>query len=86
MRKKTKNKRGKQEKKKIAEKMALIKEGDHPEAYIHKLEEAMREAEIPQREWPHRLRPLLTGTALSAYVNDVPEEAKRDWDLLRRSS
>ena len=65
--------------------MALIKERDHPEAYIHRFEEALIETEIPQREWPHLLRPLATGTALSAYVNDVPEEAKRDWDLLREA-
>ena len=41
------------EKRKIAEKMAPIKEGDHPEAYIYKFEEVMREVEFPQREWPH---------------------------------
>ena len=55
------------------------------EAYISIFEEVMREAEVSQREWPHLLQPLLTGTALSAYVNDVPEEAKRDWDLLREA-
>ena len=43
----------KKKKEKIKERMAPIKEGDHPE-----------EAEVHQREWPHFLRPLLTGTAI----------------------
>ena len=38
------------EKRKIEERMALIKEGDHPEANIHRFEEVMREVEVPQRK------------------------------------
>ena len=40
---------------------------------------------ISQREWTHLLQPLFTGTTLSAYVNVVPEEANRDWNLLREA-
>ena len=36
----------------------------------------MKQADIPQQEWSHRLRPLLTGSALTAYSRDMPEDAK----------
>ena len=50
--------------------------GDEPEVYLLRFEDTMKQAGIPQQEWPQRLRPLLTGIALTAYSRDVPEDAK----------
>ena len=38
-------------KKKNCRKNGSNQEGDHPEAYIYRFEEVMRE--VPKREWPH---------------------------------
>ena len=45
-------------------------------AYLLRFEDTMKQAGIPQQERPQRLRPLLTGSALTAYSRDVPEDVK----------
>ena len=50
-----------------------------------RFEESMKEADIAKKEWPLRLRPLLTSKGLSAYTHDVSEEAKEDYDVLKES-
>ena len=43
--------------KKLVDRMAKLKDEDQPEAYFHRFEETMKEAEIPTGEWPQHLRP-----------------------------
>ena len=45
----------------------------------------MKEAGIEVAEWPVRLRPLLSGKALTAYSRDVPEEVKKDYEHLKEA-
>ncbi len=47
---------------KIADKLTKWEDGDQPEAYLHRSEDTMKQAGIPQQEWPQRLRPMLTGS------------------------
>ena len=58
-------------KRKIADNLTKWEDGDQPEAYLLRFEDTM--------EWPQRLRPLLTGSALTAYSRDVPEDAKESY-------
>ena len=66
-------------KRKIADNLTKWEDGDQPEAYLLKFEDTMKQAGVPQQEWPHRLRPLLTDSALTAYSRDVPEDAKESY-------
>ena len=66
-------------KRKIADNLTKWEDGDQPEAYLLRFEDTMKQAGIPQQEWPQRLRPLLTGSALTAYSRDVPEDAKESY-------
>ena len=59
--------------------MTKWEDGDQPEAYLLRFEDTMKQAGIPQQEWPQRLRPLLTGSALTANSRDVPENAKESY-------
>ena len=43
----------------------------------------MKQAEIPEDQWPHRLRPLLSGRALMAYSRDVSDEVKVSYKHLK---
>ena len=52
---------------------------DQPEAYILKFEDTIKQAGIPQQEWPQRLIPMLTGSALTAHSREVPEDAKESY-------
>lgn len=70
---------------KLADKMTAMKDADGLESYLRRFTETMEDAEIPRQEWPKRLRPLLTGTALAAYSNNVEEDKKGDWDQLREA-
>ena len=66
-------------KRKIADNLTKLADRDQPEAYLLRFEDTMKQAGIPQQEWPHRLRRLLTGSALTAYSRDVPEDAKESY-------
>ena len=66
-------------KRKIADKLTKWEDGDQPEVYLFRFEDIMRQACIPQQEWPQRLRHLLTGSALTAYSREVPEDAKESY-------
>ena len=61
---------------KIADNLTKWEDGDQPEAYLLRFEDTMKQAGIPQQEWPQRLRPFLTGSALTAYSRDVPEDER----------
>jgi hypothetical protein len=67
------------DKRKLADKVAKWEDTDQPKAYLQCFEESMKEAGIPEDEWPQRLRPLLSGKALAAYHKDVPEDAKMNY-------
>ena len=73
------------EKKKLADRMAKLEDNDQPEAYFHRYEETMKEAEIPMDEWPQHLRPLLTGKALASYSKNVPGSVKSDYYLMKEA-
>ena len=63
----------------------LVKWEDHdqPQDYLIRFEDTMKQADIPEDQWPHRLRPLLSGRALMAYSRDVSEEAKGSYQDLK---
>ena len=63
----------------MVNRMSKLEDHDQPEAYFHRFEETMKEAEISVEDWPHHLRPLLTGKALSAYSKNVPEQARLNY-------
>ena len=71
--------------KKLVDRMHKWEDGDQPEAFLQRFEESMKEAGIEVAEWPVRLRPLLSGKALTAYSRDVPEEAKKDYEHLKEA-
>ena len=60
-------------------------DGDQPESYLLSFEDTMKQAGVPQQEWPQRLRPLLTGRALTAYSRDVPEDAKESYSEFKEA-
>ena len=60
-----------EQKRKIVDKLTKWEDGDQPEAYLLRFEDTMKQAGIPQQEWPKRLRPLLTGRALSIFERRV---------------
>ena len=72
-------------KQKIAHKIMKMEDSDQPDAYFCRFEDIMIEAGIGREEWPQRLRPLLTGRALAAYVNNVPAEAKEKYTALKKA-
>ena len=80
-----KRKQERADKRKLADKVAKWENTDQPEAYLQRFEESMKEAGIPEEEWPQRLRPLLAGRALAAYHKDVPERAKTDYKACKEA-
>ena len=58
----------------------MWKDKDQPDAYLTRFERVMKEAEIPEEEWPQCLIPLLTGKVLSAYTNNVPTLATEKYE------
>ena len=74
-----KSKQAREDKRKLADKVAKWEDADQPEAYLQRFEESMKEAGIPENEWPQQLRPLLSGKALAAYHKDVPEDARMNY-------
>ncbi len=64
------------QKRKIADKLTNWEDVDQPEFYLLRFEDTVKQAGILQQEWPQRLRPLLTGSGLTAYLRDVPGDAK----------
>ena len=59
----------------LADKITSWGDEDHPSSYHKRLEDIMRDAKIPEDEWPSKLIPLLKGKVLSAYTNNVLLEA-----------
>ena len=70
---------------KRAEKMEPWRDSDLPEAYFNKFEMTMKEAGIPDKEWPSRLISLLTGKALTAFHNNVPQTAMEPYTKLKEA-
>lgn len=70
---------------KRAEKLEPWRDSDLPEAYFSKFERTMREAHIPQKEWPSRLISLLTGKALTAYHRNVPQAETLSYSDLKEA-
>ena len=70
---------------KRAEKLEPWRDTDLPEAYIRKFERTMREASIPQKEWSSRLISLLTGKALTAFHNNVPQAVMDSYSDLKEA-
>jgi hypothetical protein len=42
----------------------------------------MKEAGIPEEEWPKQSHPLFSRKALAAYHKDVPEDVKNDCNVM----
>lgn len=72
-----------QQKSKLADKLVKWEDQDQPQDYLIRFEDTMKQAEIPEDQWPHRLRPLLSGRALTAYSRDVTEDAKGSYQQLK---
>ena len=72
-------------KRKIANKLTKWEDGDQPEVYLLRFEDTMKHDGIPQQEWLQRLRPLLTGSALTASSRDVPEDAKEPYSEFKEA-
>ena len=72
------------ERKRNAYKLTKREDGDQPEAYLLKFEDTMKQAGIPQQQWPQRLRPLLTGR-VTAHSRDVPEDAKESYSEFKEA-
>ena len=71
------------QKRKVADKLVKWEDHDQPQDYLIRFEDTMKQADIPEDQWPHRLRPLLSGRALMAYSRDVSEEAKGSYQDLK---
>ena len=70
---------------KRADKLEPWRDSDLPEAYLRKFETTMREATIPETEWPSRLISALTGKALTAFHNSVPQSATNSYSELKEA-
>ena len=75
-------KRKAEQKSKVADKLVKWEDRDQPQDYLIRFEDTMKQAGIPEEQWPHRLRPLLSGRALVAYSRDVSDEAKMSYQDL----
>ena len=71
------------QKNKLADKLVKWEDRDQPQDYLIRFEDTMIQAEIPEDQWPHRLRPLLSGRALVAYSRDVEDKAKGSYPELK---
>ena len=76
-------KRKAEQKSKVADKLVKWEDQDQPHDNLIRFEDTMRQAGIPEEQWPHRLRPLLSGRALVAYSRDVSYEAKMSYQDLK---
>ena len=76
-------KRKAEQKSKVADKLVNWEDRDQPQDYLIHFEDTMRQAGIPEEQWPHRLHPLLSGRALVAYSRDVSDEAKMSYQDLK---
>ena len=69
------NKMEKNKRSKLADRIPLWTDSEHPTAYLERFEDIMQEAGIGKDQWPSRLILLLTGKALAAYTYNVPRGA-----------
>lgn len=58
---------------------------DQPQDCLIRFEDTMNQAESPEDQCPHRLRPLLSDRALMACSRDVSDEAKRSSQQLKEA-
>ena len=70
--------RKKEDKNRMIDRIPKMTSGDDLEAYFIRFEAQMKQAEVPEVEWPTYIRTLLTGTA---YTSSLSEEARKNYQL-----
>ena len=77
--------RDRDRKRRLVEKIPKLEINEHVDMFLCRFEDSMVEAEVDEEEWPRHLKTLLTGAPLAALTRSIPDEKKKNYQILRNA-
>ena len=77
--------RDRDRKRRLVEKIPKLEINEHVNMFLCRFEDSMVEAEVEEEEWPRYLKTLLTGAPLAALTRSIPDEKKKNYQILKNA-